>query len=319
MDTQLREEQSGNLSTLGNGAGRFLVESSMNAHELMPARTEMGPVALWVANLDTMIAFYRDAVGLELLSHEGPVAILGTPHSIVVRLEHHPEMVHASSGQAGLFHTAIVYPTQSALARAVYSVASRFPDLFTGSADHLVSKAFYFDDPEGNGVELYWDRERSEWNWSGGSVQMATLPLDPQSFLGEHLDAELPGIAQNVGHVHLSVGSISLAEEFYVKALGFETTFRMGDQALFVSAGGYHHHMAMNTWRSRGAGRRQPTLGLADITISLPSLDDVIVTADRLRHLAVPVSREDRLLRLADPWGNQITITSDAEVPASRP
>lgn len=296
-----------------------MVDTTMTAPLGMPARTEMGPVALWVADLDTMITYYRDAVGLELLSHEGPVAVLGTPHSIVLRLEHHPELVYASSGQAGLFHTAIVYPTQSALARAVYSVASRFPGLFTGSADHLVSKAFYFDDPEGNGVELYWDRDRSEWNWSGGSVQMATLPLDPQAFLGEHLDAELPGIAQQVGHVHLSVGSISLAEKFYVKALGFETTFRMGDQALFVSAGAYHHHMAMNTWRSRGAGKRQLTLGLADITISLPSPDDVIVTADRLRRWELPVSKEDGQLRLDDPWGNQITITSDVEVPALRP
>src|SRR5690606_14167484 len=154
---------------------------------------------------------------------------------------------HASPRDAGLFHTAILFNTQEALAAAVYSVARKHPGTFTGSSDHLVSKAFYFTDPEGNGVELYWDRDRSEWSWTHGAIEMSTLYLDPNAFLQEHLteravDTPVIGDAQ-VGHVHLQVGDIASAREFYVERLGFEQTATYGPSALFVSAGGYHHHM----------------------------------------------------------------------------
>src|SRR5690606_5015514 len=108
----------------------------------------------------------------------------GTP---IVVLQHEPTLKHATTGSAGLFHTAILFETQAALASALLSVAQRAPQTFTGSADHLVSQAFYLTDPEGNGIELYWDRDRSEWSWTHGQVEMATLYLDPNTFLREHL------------------------------------------------------------------------------------------------------------------------------------
>ena len=130
-----------------------------------------------------------------------------------------------------------------------------------------MSKAFYFTDPEGNGVELYWDRDRTAWSWVHGSVEMATLYLDPNEFLQQNLTenaATDPVIGgARVGHVHLQVGDVQTAREFYVDRLGFEATAAFGDSALFVSAGGYHHHMAMNTWNSRGAGPRRLALGLS--------------------------------------------------------
>ena len=129
----------------------------MATSELLPANTMMGAVTLWVADLDLMIRYYRDGVGLDLISMESDRAVLGFKNLEIVILEHKPVMKHASPHEAGLFHTAILFPTEAALAKAVYSVAQNFPGRFTGSADHLVSKAFYFDDPEGNGVELYWD------------------------------------------------------------------------------------------------------------------------------------------------------------------
>ena len=142
-----------------------------------------------------------------------------------------------------------------------------------------MSKAFYFTDPEGNGVELYWDRDRTQWSWTHGQIEMSTLYLDPNRFLAENLterarEAAVPAGA-HVGHVHLSIGDVAAAKEFYVDRLGFETTARLGDSALFVSSGGYHHHMAMNTWNSRGAGRRRYTLGLGEVEIRLPSADDL--------------------------------------------
>ncbi|PPG52792.1 glyoxalase [Rathayibacter sp. AY1G1] len=274
----------------------------------------MGAVTLRVADLDGMIAYYRDAVTLELLSHDGPVAVLGRGGVPAVILQHAPELVHASPRSAGLFHTAILFESEAALAAAVYSVATRHPGSFTGSSDHLVSKAFYFDDPEHNGVELYWDRDRTQWSWTHGRIEMSTLFLDPNAFLQEHLTEE--SIAQprlggaSVGHVHLSVGDVATAKEFYVDRLGFETTIAYGGQALFVSAGGYHHHMAMNTWNSAGAGRRQQALGLGQVEIVVPGADDLGALGERLARSGVATRDDGRTLAFEDPWANAIRVTT---------
>ena len=270
----------------------------------------MGAVTLWVADLDTMIRYYRDGVGLQLLSHVGNRAVLGFKDLEILILEHKPMMKHASPHEAGLFHTAILFPSQAALAKAVASVARQYPGNFTGSADHLVSKAFYFNDPEGNGVELYWDRDRSEWSWVHGSIEMDTIFLDPNQFLSEHLTDSPVEEDKKVGHVHLSVGSIPAAEEFYVKMLGFERTMSWGDAAIFVSAGGYHHHMAMNTWRSKGAGKRQLALGLGKVEIVLDSQDQVLETKDRLDFYKLDTSLDSNIAKVEDPWGNIISLQS---------
>ena len=276
--------------------------------------TAMGAVTLNVADLDAMTAYYRDAVGLEVLSAEGPRVALGRGTREIVVLEHSPELRHAGPRDAGLFHTAILFDSEAALAAAVYSVAQRHPGTFTGSSDHLVSKAFYFDDPEGNGVELYWDRDRSTWSWVHGSVEMSTLYLDPNAFLQEHLTEEGasgPGLGDaRVGHVHLSVGGIDAAREFYVNRLGFAETLDYGKQALFVSAGGYHHHMAMNIWRSNGAGRRQRTLGLGRVDIQVPGADDLGELKERMTHFGVETRDDGRTLAFDDPWANLIQVSA---------
>jgi len=276
----------------------------------------MGAVTLWVADLDTMIRYYREGVGLQLLSHVGNRAVLGFNDLEILILEHKPLMKHASPHEAGLFHTAILFLSQAALAKAVASVARQYPGNFTGSADHLVSKAFYFNDPEGNGVELYWDRDRSEWSWVHGSIEMDTIFLDPNQFLSEHLTDSPVEEDKKVGHVHLSVGSIPAAEEFYVKMLGFERTMSWGDAAIFVSAGGYHHHMAMNTWRSKGAGKRQLALGLGKVEIVLDSQDQVLETKDRLDFYKLDTSLDSNIAKVEDPWGNIISLQSKTSLPS---
>ncbi|MWV48429.1 VOC family protein [Rathayibacter sp. VKM Ac-2803] len=283
------------------------------APDLLAPDTTMGAVTLRVADLDGMIAYYRDAVTLDLLSHDGPVAVLGRGGVASVILQHAPELRHAGPRSAGLFHTAILFESEAALAAAVYSVATRHPGSFTGSSDHLVSKAFYFDDPEHNGVELYWDRDRTQWSWTHGRIEMSTLFLDPNEFLREHLMDETivqPRLGgASVGHVHLSVGDVATAKEFYVDRLGFETTIAYGGQALFVSAGGYHHHMAMNTWNSLGAGRRQLALGLGQVEIVVPGADDLGALGERLRHARVATQDDGRTLAFEDPWSNAIRVT----------
>lgn len=279
----------------------------------LAAATAMGPVTLNVADLDRMTAYYREAVGLDVLDADSSRVMLGRGSRAVVVLEATPTLRHAAPHEAGLFHTAILFDTRTALAAAVASVARRHPGSFTGSSDHLVSQAFYFDDPEGNGVELYWDRDRTEWSWVHGRVEMATIFLDPSAFLREHLadgpDDAARGDAR-VGHVHLSVGDVARAHEFYVTRLGFDETFDLAGQALFVSAGGYHHHMAMNVWRSRGAGRRQRTLGLGRVDIDVPGQDGLGELRERMAHFGVPVRDDGAALEFDDPWANQIRVRS---------
>lgn len=282
--------------------------------EKLAADTAMGPVTLRVGNLDAMTAYYRDAVALQVLSEDGPTVTLGRGTTPVMILEHAPELKHASPRDAGLFHTAILFETEEALAAAVYSVAQKYPNTFTGSSDHLVSKAFYFTDPEGNGVELYWDRERSAWSWVHGTLEMGTLYLDPNAFLQEHLTQEaveqpLIGGAQ-VGHVHLQVGDVQSASEFYVDKLGFDKTVEIPGSAVFVSAGGYHHHLAMNTWNSKGAGPRLPALGLGRIDIDVPTADDVAALAERLGHYGIQTRDDGRTVSFDDPWANLIRVSA---------
>jgi catechol 2,3-dioxygenase len=273
----------------------------------------MGAVTLWVSDLDAMVRYYRDGVGLTLISEINGRAVLGYQNREILILEHKPAMKHASPHEAGLFHTAILFPSEAALAKSVFSVAQKYPGTFTGSADHLVSKAFYFNDPEGNGVELYWDRDRSTWSWVHGAIEMDTIYLDPNQFLKEHLPDEPADESKKVGHVHLSVGSIPAAEEFYVKMLGFEKTLNLGGAALFVSAGGYHHHMAMNTWRSKGAGKRKLALGLGKVEILLENQDQVQETKERLDYYEQNSIFESGVTKVEDPWGNTISLLAKPE------
>lgn len=290
------------------------MSAQVPASDRIAAATAMGAVTLLVDDVDTMTAYYRDAVTLQVQDATGDTVTLGRAGTPVVVLRQASGLRHAAWGSAGLYHTAILFETQEALAAALYSVARHAPGTFTGSADHLVSQAFYFTDPEGNGVELYWDRARTEWSWAHGRVEMATLYLDPQAYLREHLtERALAGAtttdAASVGHVHLSVGDVATARAFYVDALGFDTTATLGDTALFVSAGGYHHHMAMNVWESRGAGPRMPTLGLGRIDLALPDADALGALAERLRDHGFAVRDDGRTLTFDDPWNNALHAT----------
>jgi catechol 2,3-dioxygenase len=286
--------------------------SEHSTSDRLAADTAMGAVTLNVGDLDRMVSYYRDAVTLQLLSHDGDTAILGRGTTPVVVLKYSPELRSAAPRSAGLFHTAILFETQTALAAAVYSVATKEPGTFTGSADHLVSQAFYFTDPENNGVELYWDRARDQWSWTHGQVEMSTLYLDPNAFISEHLTDEAASApiigGAVVGHVHLSVGDTASARAFYVDRLGFEATASIGGSALFVSAGGYHHHMAMNTWNSAGAGRRAPALGLCRVDIVVPTSDDLGALGERMSHYRVPVRDDGAALSFDDPWANAIRV-----------
>jgi catechol 2,3-dioxygenase len=289
---------------------------TQNMQDILSAGTGMGAVTLKVGDLDRMLAFYRDGVGLDLLAQDGDSAVLGRPGRPSLVLQLTPELRHAGDHEAGLYHTAFLFAEKADLAAAVYSVARKHPSSFTGSSDHFVSNAFYFDDPEGNGVELYWDTDRRLWEWDRGSVRMGTVYLDPNRFLQENLTeagTQTTGSGDaGVGHVHLKVGDIPTARRFYVDTLGFETTFEYGSQALFVSAGGYHHHVGMNTWHSSGAGTRTPALGLGQVAIEVPSRDDLGSLHERLASASIQVADDGAELVFDDPWANLVRVRSSA-------
>lgn len=286
---------------------RSLTERS--ADDLLAPDTRMGMVELLVRDLDAMIRFYSDGVTLDVLEQSGETAVLGRGGVPVVRMRRMPELPPRKQGEAGLFHTAVLFDDEPSLAAAVASVVRHAPRSFTGSSDHLYSQAFYFDDPEGNGVELYADRPRETWEKEPhGLLKVATNPLDPNEFLRTHLpNAPATAPAANLGHVHLQVGDIGVARDFYVDALGFEVMSDVGS-ALFIAAGGYHHHIAVNTWGTAGAGPRAAALGLGQVNIDLPTADDVEAVQERLSDHGIAVRHDGAVLRAEDPWGTLIQV-----------
>lgn len=283
---------------------------------ILNAATGMDAVTLRVGDLELMSTYYESALALEPLEERSRGTevhrVLGRGASPMVRLVATPGLPAADPRQAGLFHTAFLFDDAPSLAATVLRAAQDPRSRFAGSSDHLVSEAFYFTDPEGNGIELYTDRPRDQWRYRGGELQMSTLFLDPNEYLTTHLtDAALSGVAAahgTVGHVHLQVGDIPTARAFYIDALGFETTVDGFPGALFASAGGYHHHVAMNTWNSAGAGPRAAALGLGDVAITVPSRDDLDALAARLTHHRLAFADTGRDIVVSDPWGTQVTV-----------
>ena len=277
----------------------------------------MDAVTLRVGNLEAMSDYYARALALTPIEERATGRevhrVLGRGTTPMIRLVHTPDLPEVSPRDAGLFHTAFLFDDRASLAATVYRAAQDPRSRFAGSSDHLVSEAFYFTDPEGNGIELYIDRPRDEWRYQNGALQMDTLFLDPNAFLRDHLDEQVLTSAERqsgrVGHVHLQVGDVPAARAFYVDALGFAPTVADYPGALFASAGGYHHHVAMNTWNSSGAGPRAARLGLGDVAITLPGREDLDALAARLASRGLEFADTGRSIVTQDPWGTQVTLS----------
>ncbi|MCG7308105.1 VOC family protein [Brachybacterium sp. ACRRE] len=278
--------------------------------------TGMDAVTLRVGDLENMASYYANALALEPMEERTRGTevhrVLGRGQVPMIRLIGTPGLPAVDPRAAGLFHTAFLFEDQASLAATVARAASDPRSRYVGSADHLVSEAFYFTDPEGNGIELYIDRPRDQWTWRNGEVQMDSLFLEPNAYLTAHLDQDVvaagPARAGKVGHVHLQVGDVPTARRFYIDALGFETTVGNHPGALFASAGGYHHHVAMNVWNSAGAGPRAATLGLGDVAITVPGREDLDALVARLRRAGIQYADESHRVVVHDPWGTQVSL-----------
>jgi catechol 2,3-dioxygenase len=282
----------------------------------LPPETSIGAVRLVVADLDRVTDFYRDTIGLIHVERDGDVARLGvTPGQPLVELHGRPDAPERSPRDTGLFHLAILVPSRAELARALQRVAGAGWQ-FTGASDHLVSEALYLNDPEGNGIEIYRDRPREEWQYSeDGELQMATIPLDLDGVMAELQQGGSNGAGMpagtRIGHVHLQVADLGPAEEFYEHALGFDVVVRSYPGALFVSAGGYHHHIGMNTWNSPGGSAPPPgARGLEWFQVLLPDAEAVRRESERLEAEGARVEEADGGLLAIDPSGNRVLLST---------
>jgi len=275
--------------------------------------TRMGATRLTVSDLGRSRAFYEQAVGLHASELEdGGVALGAEPSEPLVELYGDPTAPALNRRATGLFHLAILLPSRRDLALALVRLAqARWP--LDGASDHLVSEALYLSDPDGNGIEIYRDRPRSDWPQAGGRLEMATLPLDLDDVLGE-LSSEdgfqaLAPAGTTMGHVHLQVADLADSEAFYSGVLGFDVMVRVYPGALFVSAGGYHHHIGMNIWNSRGAGPpSRGSVGLRSFEAVVPSIEELERVLARADAAGIAVENTDTGALMRDPSGNGVIL-----------
>ena len=276
---------------------------------LTPLR--VGMVTLRVRNLDKVADFYRDVLGLTVIERSATGAQLGAGGVKLLTMEARPQAELESRNSAGLYHTAFLMPTRKDLARWLVHVAMHRVPL-SGFADHLVSESVYLDDPEGNGIEVYADRDPSLWKWSEGSVAMATDELNVNDLLTltstKTSDYAKAPDGLRIGHMHLRVGDLAKAEAFYQGTVGLDPT-RKRNGAAFLSSGRYHHHLGINTWQSAGAGARDDAAtGLAWFSLVTEKADLFEAQQERLRRAGVEMTAIAGGVEAADPWGTRVRL-----------
>ena len=268
----------------------------------------VGEVNIKVKNLDNAVIFYQNIMGFQVLEQTEGKAVLTTDGKTpLLTLEQPADVIPKEGKMSGLYHFAILLPSRADLSVFLrHLLQTGYP---LGAADHYVSEALYLNDPDGNGIEVYRDRPSFEWTWKNNLVEMATEQLDAEGILAES-DAEWNGLPSGtvMGHIHLHVGDLQKAEEFYTKGLGFDVVSYY-PQAAFLSTGGYHHHIAINTWQGVGAPKPpKNSVGLNWYTLVFPNETERENVIKQLKQLGAPVKKETDFYVTSDPSGNQIRL-----------
>jgi catechol 2,3-dioxygenase len=268
----------------------------------------IGTVGLVARNLDLLTDYYKNLLGLTVQERTPKLAKLGVNGVTLIELEHRPDAKPDDQRTAGLYHTAFLMPTRQDHARWILHIArNRVP--ITGASDHGVSEAFYLDDPEGNGIEVYNDRPQDKWQRQDGLIVMATQQLDIEAIVREvEPTATYPAAPEGlrIGHIHLRVGDVEQAEQFYRGAVGLDLTRRRGG-ATFMSSGGYHHHVGANVWHSKGAAARDPErAGLAWFSMEARDGAALEAATSRLKAAHAAVAPIPGGVETADPWGTRV-------------
>jgi catechol 2,3-dioxygenase len=279
----------------------------------LPSDTYIDYIRLRVPNIGESLAFYQELLGFKETKREGNSVSLAVPenNSPLLVLEEQPHAPPRPLRTTGLYHVAYLLPTRKELARVFQRLYQRgWP--FQGFADHGVSEALYLADPHGNGIELYADRPREQWVYKNGEIAMVTEAFDLDSLVAELHDDLTPwnGVAPQtrIGHIHLNCSDLAKAEKFYTTVIGFDVVQRMDVGALFVSAGGYHHHIGLNIWNGRNAPPPpSDALGLSQYGIAIPDAEYQRKLKVNLMDAGGVLETEHGLL-VRDPDGIRITI-----------
>jgi len=287
----------------------------------LPEATQLGPVRLQIADLARSLAYYQDVLGLRLVHRGGADAVLaahGDDRPLVELHEHAGARPMTQRGRLGLYHFAVLLPDRASLGRFVRHLAAS--GVRAGAGDHLVSEAFYLQDPDGLGIEVYADRPRSTWRRVGRELMMATDPVDVDGLVRAAGAEPWRGMPAGtvIGHVHLHVGDVARASAFYHDALGLDRTVWSYPGALFLGAGGYHHHLGTNTWAGSGARPPAPDdARLLQWTLELPDTASVEAAARSLAAAGHAAERGGDARDAADvvthdPWGTAVRLRAAA-------
>jgi catechol 2,3-dioxygenase len=278
----------------------------------LPAETTLGAVRLQISDLARSLDYYTKTLGFHVIEQTANRATLGVEgrQEVLIELrELRGARAVPRRGLLGLYHFAILLPDRAALGRfLVHLVGLR---ITPGMSDHLVSEALYLSDPDGLGIEVYADRPRSGWKVAERQLTMATNPLDARAVIAAANGERWTGMpaGTKVGHVHLYVGDIDDAEAFYHRGLGFDKMVWSYPGALFLSAGGYHHHLGTNTWAAGAPPATDDDARLLEWTIVVPSADDAAAAAANIRAQGYDVTDSDGTWTATDPWGTTLRLT----------
>ena len=287
-------------------------------HFRLPPATRIGIVRLQVSDLSRSLAYYERVLGLRGLDRSGSTATLGTVGGTpLLELRERPGARPVPRrGRLGLFHFAILLPDRASLGRLLTHLSEI--GAAAGMSDHLVSEALYLTDPDGLGIEVYADRARDQWRYIGSEIEMATNPLDVNDLLAAGGGTRWSGMPNGttMGHVHLHVGDLDRAAQFYHEALGFDKVVWSYPGALFLSAGGYHHHLGTNTWAAGAPSAADDEARLIEWELILPDAASVAAAAASVEAAGGTTDRSDDGTVLArDPWGTAVRLRAGAVSP----
>jgi catechol 2,3-dioxygenase len=294
-------------------AGREFAYTIAPAGHRLHSEARLGPVRLQVANLARSVEYYERVIGLRTIARDATHAVLGAHDDQTPLIElHHLDGATPvpPRGRLGLYHFAILVPNRAALGSFIAHLAEI--GAYAGMADHLVSEAVYLTDPDGLGIEVYSDRPREEWRIANRALEMATNTLDAADLVRASRGVAWTGMpaGTRIGHVHLFVSDLDAAARFYHDGLGLDKVVLEFPGALFMSAGGYHHHLGTNTWAANSPRTQPEDARLLEWSVVLPSQMDVNATARALENAGATVTRTDGDVLAADPWGTVLRVTA---------